>query len=182
MLRTPAFFVLLLGIALSLLWLRKGPIPGAEPQFESKISLRQTAPPRVEISEAAFPGEFAVNKNEASDSMPDSLDHLDFGSHRIKVPQPKRVENSDSRIATKTVAEDEPPAQAAIPKARLVSVTSGRWIRHTIRDGDTLELLAQIYLNTPQKSDEIFKSNRDVLMDTQTLPIGSVLRIYIHPN
>ena len=181
MLRTPAFFVLLLGIALSLLWLRKGPVPGAEPQFESKISLRQTAPPRVEISEAAFPGEFAVNKR-VRDPMPDSLDHRDFGSHRIKVPQPSRVENSDSRIAAKTVVEDEPAAQTGNPKARLVSVTSGRWIRHTIRDGDTLELLAQIYLNTPQKSDEIFNSNRDVLMDTQTLPIGSVLRIYIHPN
>ncbi|MEZ6120771.1 MAG: hypothetical protein R3C28_29925 [Pirellulaceae bacterium] len=179
MLRTPAFFVLLLGIALSLLWLRRGPDPGTEPPFESKISLRQTAPPRVEISEAAFPREFAIKKSETTDPASDSLNHRDFGSHRIKVPQPNRV---DSRIATQTDVEDKSPAQTAPPTARLVSVTAGRWVRHTIRDGDTLELIAQIYLNTPQKSDEVFNSNRDVLTDTQTLPIGSVLRIYIHPK
>jgi nucleoid-associated protein YgaU len=49
--------------------------------------------------------------------------------------------------------------------------------RHTIVDGDTLGNLAQRYLGSDDRADEIFAANRDVLKDPELLPIGAVLTI-----
>ena len=53
--------------------------------------------------------------------------------------------------------------------------------RHAIVDGDTLAELARRYLNAPEKAEEIFQFNRDVLTSRQLLPIGRTIRIPI-PN
>jgi nucleoid-associated protein YgaU len=49
--------------------------------------------------------------------------------------------------------------------------------RHTIVDGDTLRGLAERYLGSAARADEIFAANRDVLNDPELLPIGAVLTI-----
>lgn len=43
---------------------------------------------------------------------------------------------------------------------------------HTIRDGDTLPLLAQRYLGDPERGEEIVEANRAALSDPEVLPIG----------
>jgi len=48
---------------------------------------------------------------------------------------------------------------------------------HRIVDGDTLPNLAQRYLGRPDRYQEIFERNRDVLKNPEILPIGAELRI-----
>ena len=48
---------------------------------------------------------------------------------------------------------------------------------HKIVDGDTLAALAQRYLGSAARAEEIFKANRDVLDDPELLPIGAELKI-----
>ncbi len=48
---------------------------------------------------------------------------------------------------------------------------------HIIVDGDSLAKLAGRYLNNPQRSEEIFALNRNVLTSPELLPIGAEIRI-----
>jgi len=48
---------------------------------------------------------------------------------------------------------------------------------HIVTDGDTLEKIAGLYLDNPQRSNEIFELNRGVLSDPDLLPIGAELKI-----
>jgi hypothetical protein len=48
---------------------------------------------------------------------------------------------------------------------------------HLIADGDTLDRLAERYLQDPARAREIFELNQDVLRDPNLLPIGKPLRI-----
>lgn len=48
---------------------------------------------------------------------------------------------------------------------------------HKIVDGDTLEALAERYLGSVDRADEIFEANRELLSDPKVLPIGVELRI-----
>ena len=49
--------------------------------------------------------------------------------------------------------------------------------RHKIVDGDTLPALAERYLGSAARANEIFDANRDVLPDPELLPIGAKLKI-----
>ncbi|MBN2476487.1 MAG: LysM peptidoglycan-binding domain-containing protein [Pirellulales bacterium] len=59
------------------------------------------------------------------------------------------------------------------PAARSV----GSLRTHKIADGDTLEALAERYLGSAERSQEIYEANRDSLPSPQLLPIGAELRI-----
>jgi len=48
---------------------------------------------------------------------------------------------------------------------------------HKVVDGDTLEVLAERYLGSPDRCLEIYEANRDVLPSPQLLPIGAELKI-----
>ena len=48
---------------------------------------------------------------------------------------------------------------------------------HRIVDGDSLAALAERYLGSASRAGEIFRANRDVLLDPQLLPIGVELKI-----
>ena len=48
---------------------------------------------------------------------------------------------------------------------------------HTVRDGDTLESLARLYLGSPARSWEIYELNRQLIVQEEVLPIGVDLRI-----
>jgi nucleoid-associated protein YgaU len=48
---------------------------------------------------------------------------------------------------------------------------------HIITDGDSLKKLARRYLNDPERGDEIFSLNRDLLANPELLPIGTELKI-----
>ncbi|MBN2578529.1 MAG: hypothetical protein JXB10_06010 [Pirellulales bacterium] len=49
--------------------------------------------------------------------------------------------------------------------------------RHIIADGDTLRNLAELYLGSADRAEEIFAANRAVLSDPHLLPIGVELTI-----
>ncbi len=49
--------------------------------------------------------------------------------------------------------------------------------RHTIVDGDTLQSLAERYLGSAARSQELFEANRTVLSNPKLLPIGVELKI-----
>jgi len=53
--------------------------------------------------------------------------------------------------------------------------TDGVW--HRIVDGDTLPELADRYLGSPDRAEEIFAANRAILADPSLLPIGARLHI-----
>ena len=48
---------------------------------------------------------------------------------------------------------------------------------HKIVDGDTLRDIAERYLGSPDRAQDIFDANRDVLSSSQLLPIGVELKI-----
>lgn len=50
---------------------------------------------------------------------------------------------------------------------------------HRVKDGDTLQRLAERYLGSAAKWREVFETNRDRLSHPQLLPIGAELRIRI---
>jgi hypothetical protein len=74
--------------------------------------------------------------------------------------------NSENQLAT-------PASPSAAPQPQLVIK------RHRIRDGDTLEKLAQRYLGSSDRFAEIFDRNRDVLADPYLLPIGKELSVLV---
>jgi nucleoid-associated protein YgaU len=49
--------------------------------------------------------------------------------------------------------------------------------KHRIVDGDTLPLLAERYLGSASRANEIYEANRDVLADPNILPVRTVLKI-----
>lgn len=81
------------------------------------------------------------------------------------------------------------PANALPPPAAFVPQTgsSPRWSarqsrpkQYKLRDGDTLEDLAQRHLGTRTRAEEIYAANRDVLASPDLLPVG--LTIVIPPK
>ncbi|MFO7906253.1 MAG: LysM peptidoglycan-binding domain-containing protein [Planctomycetota bacterium] len=72
-----------------------------------------------------------------------------------------RPENRDEAEAGRGVSSDNHDTSDRQPRRT-----------HTIRDGDTLPLLAQRYLGDPQRGGEIMEANRSVLSDPEVLPIG----------
>jgi nucleoid-associated protein YgaU len=53
---------------------------------------------------------------------------------------------------------------------------------HTIRDGDTLESIAEVRLGSARRWRELFDLNRDVLSDPAYLPVGAKLRLSREPR
>jgi nucleoid-associated protein YgaU len=49
--------------------------------------------------------------------------------------------------------------------------------RHRLTDGDTLEGLAQRYLGSAERAEEIFAINHDLLAAPDLLPLGRIIRI-----
>ena len=48
---------------------------------------------------------------------------------------------------------------------------------HRVVDGDTLPALAERYLGSAARAEEIYRANRDVLSDPGLLPIGADLKL-----
>jgi nucleoid-associated protein YgaU len=48
---------------------------------------------------------------------------------------------------------------------------------HTVVDGDRLEALAERYLGSSARADEIYQLNRNVIDNPRLLPIGIELRL-----
>ena len=71
-------------------------------------------------------------------------------------------------------AADEPPGDDAASAAWPAEPAART---HKIVDGDTLSRLAQRYLGSADRYQQIYEANRDVLRSPDLLPIGKVLRL-----
>jgi hypothetical protein len=67
------------------------------------------------------------------------------------------------------------PHEQAPPPQFAEEADDGR--THIVADGDSLEKLASLYLNDPQRGKEIYELNRGILSDPNLLPIGAELKI-----
>jgi nucleoid-associated protein YgaU len=66
-------------------------------------------------------------------------------------------------------------APAAVPAAEEI-------IRHTVRKGDTLMLMAGYYYKDPRQWKQIYSVNREVLADPHLVVPGMVLKIEADPS
>lgn len=101
------------------------------------------------------------------------------GSRTIQAGGVTNLEESSSPPAT-TAAYSAPaapaPGQLAPPPWPMAEPQSEPRT-HIVTDGDSLERLASLYLNDPQRGREIYELNRDVLGNPDLLPIGAELKI-----
>ncbi len=78
--------------------------------------------------------------------------------------------------------ENESPAKsrwgAAMSMMLPVATSADDAARtHTVVDGDTLAALAERYLGSAARAEEIYQANRDILRDPKLLPIGVELKL-----
>ena len=62
--------------------------------------------------------------------------------------------------------------QMMLPAAKPAEKTT-----HMVVDGDTLPVLAERYLGSSARANEIYEANRDALRDPALLPIGVELKL-----
>lgn len=65
--------------------------------------------------------------------------------------------------------------QTAVERSEIVPLGPCRY--HSVTTGDTLEALSRRYLGDPARWQELWRSNRDILKDPNTLTVGIGLRI-----
>ena len=92
--------------------------------------------------------------------------------------------SSPPQFATvpKTTTDEKPSARPAYSTAEKATVDQSVWpeeLVHIVRNGDTLEKLAERYLGDEGRALELFDLNRDQLTNPHLLPIDAELRIPI---
>jgi len=120
--------------------------------------------------------------------------YLDNGSQRL---EPNRFAGAGTSPAVEEIAplpQDKPVVPPMLPVSFQVKdptyIGSGPWEPAKMAEGpagppreyrlrklDTLEDLAERFLGSRDKADELFEANRSVLKDRRILPIGAVIRI-----
>jgi len=68
--------------------------------------------------------------------------------------------------------DERPPASDWRPDPPLAARPMAMLRRYRLRDGDTLEKLAERFLNNRERAAEIFEANRDILARPDLLPVG----------
>jgi nucleoid-associated protein YgaU len=74
-----------------------------------------------------------------------------------------------------------PPAMpaefATIEPAHAPSIPRPAPRTYRLRDGDTLEWVAERFLGNPQRWEELYAANRDVLTRSDLLPVGATIKL-----
>jgi hypothetical protein len=108
-----------------------------------------------------------------------------------KGPVRNSVDSDDERDGDAPVARHASVAQASreIDDKRSAAIVrlpkvadSPSIVRHRVVDGDSLETLAERYLGTAQRADQIYQANRVRLAAPDLLPIGTELTITLLSN
>jgi nucleoid-associated protein YgaU len=90
----------------------------------------------------------------------------------VPVPQAQPVAATETSAPTVSAA-----APAAGDKAAPATPAAKKGRTHTVAKGDTLGGIAQKYLGSAARADEIYQANTDVLKNKHDLDVGQVLRI-----
>jgi len=114
----------------------------------------------TEVAPIALPGQHA---------LPPTPRTPEVTTHRVRKP---RLES----VPVNAPANIESPAMPLPPIAPPHHGAAAE-ATHQIRDGDSLEKLAEKYLGSRSMAESIFHANRDVLDSPDLLPIGTTLKI-----
>ena len=103
------------------------------------------------------------------------------GARPATVVTPLDRRESPPSLAPNYPAADRPassqwgvPMEMMLPMAPPANETART---HTVVDGDTLASLAEHYLGSAARAQEIFQANRNLLSDPDLLPIGAELKL-----
>jgi nucleoid-associated protein YgaU len=134
-----------------------------------------TEPMAPTVAHMASTAEAAV-----ASSSPQKLNGFDLANH------PALVESSNTNgEATAPPAESTTQPAYTTVGEQLGNPSQTAWrdeVLHIVANGDTLEKLAERYLNDAGRAMEIFDMNRDQLNNPHLLPIGVELRVPVSPD
>jgi nucleoid-associated protein YgaU len=115
-------------------------------------------------------------------STPDKLAGFDLANHPALAELPNQLGEANSSVPmTESTTK---PAYTTIGE-QLDNEPQGSWrdeVLHIVANGDTLEKMAERYLNDAGRAMEIFDMNRDQLNNPHLLPIGVELRVPVSPD
>jgi nucleoid-associated protein YgaU len=116
---------------------------------------------------------------------------FDLENHAALVGQPGVQDSAttapqrQSRAVPQAAGGATSTSRPAYSTGEVASANIGAWpeeVVHIVRNGDTLEKLAERYLGTTARALELFDLNRDQLVNPHLLPIGGELRIPVPPK
>jgi nucleoid-associated protein YgaU len=145
----------------------------AAPVFEPATVAQPMAPTVAHMASTA--------ESATSSSSPDKLG-FDLANHPALAELPSQASEANSPAPpTESTAK---PAYTTVGE-QLNNEPQASWrdeMLHIVANGDTLEKLAERYLNDAGRAMEIFDMNRDQLNNPHLLPIGVELRVPVSPD
>ncbi len=134
--------------------------------------------------EASPPGDEspAVGLEAASGHLPSGKSPSDYQTRALKLESlapPPQMPVSFQPRSESAVAPPMPTGAALTGPApdKPAVKRDSRPRAYHLRDGDTLEKLAERYLGSRDRAIEIFEANREVLLKPDLLPVGTVITI-----
>ena len=183
------------GVCASLPFLRQTPLTLPTAADPTAASAPQAASPLLEQPVAAIPSSPASwPEQTSSEASRSPSPYLDDGSQRLERGEPFRspttsaVEEIASLPKEKSIAPPLLPVSFQVKQpdaspqgpwqpARLAEGPAGPPREYRIRKLDSLEDLAERFLGSRDRAEELFEANRSVLKDRHILPLGAVIRI-----
>jgi len=133
----------------------------------------------------------AISSPSSRSQPPQPITEFDLSNHPA-LQNPPLPETLDLKPTSPLLPVTQPTEQHARPSYAVASqgpFASGddpaarqSELIYTVRNGDTLEKLAQRYLDDAGRALEIFDLNRDQLTNPYLLPIGAQLQIPVDPT
>ncbi len=110
-----------------------------------------------------------------------SVSDNDHSQQMFEIEQPPRISDRYHPLLPFRVSDDNSRSGQDLvpiqPKQTFAGYQSNQFRLHTIRDGDTLQSIAQEYFGSPQRYLEIYSLNKSLLADPGHLPLGQQLKI-----
>jgi nucleoid-associated protein YgaU len=160
------------------------PGDGTVVPISEAVTLQSTASPVAEQAASTTPVEqrhVTAMMTSAGDGVAAASETgFDVLNHPALAQQPRDeppLSRADALPASKTR-----PAYATSPPAPTEETAWPEEVVHIVRNGDTLEKLAQHYLGDEGRALELFDLNRDQLTNPHLLPIGAELRVPVPPQ
>jgi nucleoid-associated protein YgaU len=140
------------------------------PQFADVTVRRPDATLEVSLASQPSPAE-GLNDANLADS-PDA----------VLLEEPRFRPDLESLGPAPSLSPDFGPTIAPAftswqPARRNLTLETPAIRRHRLTDGDSLDKLAERYLGSRDRAEEIYQANRDVLATPDVLPLGRIIRI-----
>lgn len=197
---------LILAIGMALAWQFRKP-PGEQPNSDQLTDAQRVgqALPDTQTADQALPDTHPQSQAEpdllAVPTAPDQVAaRMASTTEAVDHPSGAKLESFD--LANHPAIANMPVEPAGVPTNESQSApaisppvystadkpsdnSASEWpseLVHVVANGDTLEKLAERYLNDPGRALEIFDLNRDQLTNPHLLPIGVELRVPVEPG